>query len=257
MYGMNVANMSKDRINKLQRCENMVYRSILGATRGTPNSTLRGEIGASMFQSRVMKGKLMYVHGVMKKKENELVNEILYRRMERKDDPWTKEIETYLDKIDMKWKQIEKCERKEIVRKVYEYDEKVWKDEMEEKSSLKIYRKWKKCIGRSEEDYDNSTASALLFAARSNTLRLNDRNRFSGNTTACDGCGSDIEDLNHFLLKCDEYQKIRYEDSLLLQRPYVEDEGDTVGRFLFTEDAELVKRKLSRMWTKRKEKLRV
>ena len=42
LYGTNIINLTEDNINELQKIENSVYKSILGAAHYSPNVTLRG-----------------------------------------------------------------------------------------------------------------------------------------------------------------------------------------------------------------------
>ncbi len=53
---------------------------------------------------------------------------------------------------------------------------------MNEKSSLKIYRKWRR---GQEKAYVNNQTSEILFKARKNNLILNERNRFWGEDIKC------------------------------------------------------------------------
>ncbi len=80
--------------------------------------------------------------------------------------------------------------------------------------------------------HTNNQASEILFKARTNNLNLNERKRFRGEDTKCDMCGADNEDLKHFLLWCPAY---REESAKItrLQQPYVEDEEDIIGKYLF------------------------
>ena len=64
----------------------------------------------------------------------------------------------------------------EIRRKIREYDNKIWHEEMEKKSSIKMYRKYKKNI-KQEKIYDNRWSSVLLFQARVNMMELNDKKK--------------------------------------------------------------------------------
>ncbi len=87
-----------------------------------------------------------------------------------------------------------------IRRKMREIDTREWMKEVNEKTSLKIYRKWRQEKGGQEEVYINNYGSQLLFKCRTNNLQLNDRRRFREVT--CDVCGAEKEDLIHFLLWC-------------------------------------------------------
>ena len=66
----------------------------------------------------------------------------------------------------------------EIRNKGRMWDTKVWKKEMEDKTSLKWYKEWRNEMGGHERVYDNREASVVLFKCRSNTMNLADRKRF-------------------------------------------------------------------------------
>ena len=56
---------NKTEIAKLQRTENKVFRQILGAPKYTPICTLRGEIGASLMETRITKSRLQYLRSTL------------------------------------------------------------------------------------------------------------------------------------------------------------------------------------------------
>jgi hypothetical protein len=65
---------------------------------------------------------------------------------------------------------------------------------------------------------------------------------------SCDLCGSEREDLDHFLLWCPAYITERSKQPLL-QQPYVEDRKDTIGSFLFLEEnVETAKETIQIFW---------
>ena len=64
-----------------------------------------------------------------------------------------------------------------IKNMIKNYDNKQWHEDLQTKSTLKIYRKFKFSIQDEQKLYDNTAASTTLFEARSGTLRLNGRNR--------------------------------------------------------------------------------
>ncbi len=129
------------------------------------------------------------------------------------------------------------------------------KREMNEKSSLKIYRKWRKEIG-GQEVYTNNQASEILFNARTNNLNLNERKRFRGEDTKCDMCGAENEDLKHFLWWCPAYREER-RTFTRLQQPYVKEEEDIIGKYLFENRyIEETKREICKFCTIREKKRR-
>ena len=58
LHGANVIDYKK-KLRKLQSIENGVFRMILGARKYTAEG-VRGEVGASLFETRIMKSKLTY-----------------------------------------------------------------------------------------------------------------------------------------------------------------------------------------------------
>ena len=70
-----------------------------------------------------------------------------------------------------------------------------------------MYKRWKAKI--KDDIYDNTPASAVLFQARSNTLPLNSRKRFTNKITNCSLCEVENETLVHFLLKCPVLSEVR------------------------------------------------
>ena len=146
-------------------------------------------------------------------------------------------------------------EKREIKSKEREMDSKRWLEEIREKTSLEIYSEEKKEI-KEELLYDNRPSSVILYRARANCLRLNDRNRHQGGEVGCKLCGAEMENLNHFLLECGELSEER---KLIteLQQPYQENRKKIIGNVLFkVEGIEKRKENIYRMWKKRDKKLK-
>ncbi len=67
-------------------------------------------------------------------------------------------------------------------------------------------------------------------------------------------CGADNEDLKHFLLWCPAYREER-RIFTQLQQPYVEDEEDIIGKYLFENRyIEETKREIYKFWMIREKK---
>ncbi len=125
--------------------------------------------------------------------------------------------------------------------------------ELENKTSLSIYRQCKETI-QEEEIYDNYPSSATLFKARSNTLQLSDRNRHTnGQSVNCVRLSWKI--LTILCCGAPSLQHLR-QRAVELQQPYQEEEDYIIGRFLY-EEARLKEKKeiLNQMWNKRKKAL--
>ena len=82
--GNQVANLNLTQVNELQTIENGVYRKILGAAHGTVLETMRGDIGASLMESRIMENKILFVKNT-NEGNNELMKKILRNMRKDKD----------------------------------------------------------------------------------------------------------------------------------------------------------------------------
>ena len=189
--------------------------------------------------------------------ENNLTTNILDKDRKVKMNKWKIQIDKHLKELNIKYEEIETLKRTKIKSKVREWDSKNWKREIENKSSISIYRTFKKEI-REEKCYDNRPESNLLFQARTNTLDLNTRNRFKKEDdekdTRCKLCGKENENLIHFLIECKEMEKVRDKE---LMKKYQEENMETMtGNILFnTENIEETKIMLGKMWKYRKERI--
>ena len=94
LYGTNIINLTEDNIHELQKIENSVYRSILGAAHYSPNVTLRGEICASLVKKRVINGRLNYIKGIQSNR-NKLLETILWTIETERETKWIKTTRKY------------------------------------------------------------------------------------------------------------------------------------------------------------------
>ena len=285
LMGNQVTNLNLTQVEKLQTIENGVYRKILGGAPGTVLETLRGDIGASLMESRIMENKILFAKNIIEG-NNKLIKEILRnmredednakrintekemrRNMRKGDDKekkkkivkvkgnkWMEQLDKYLEILNIEYGDIEEKDKKEIKRIVKEYDDNKWKADLGSKPLARIYHEKKKEI-KQEKIYDNRWSSVLLFRARANILDLNDRQRFNQGhkDTSCKLCGEEYEDLTHFLIKCKGLEEQR-NTQIILKNKGSNDE-DTVGNVLFDieeQDLEKTKKMLQRMWNKRK-----
>ena len=92
----------------------------------------------------------------------------------------------------------------ELKRRVRENDNRLWRNEVEKKPTLRIYAKGKSKIGY-DKCYRNNANSTYYARARINSLRLDDvigrGNRWYDRT--CKLCRKGREDLTHFLIECE------------------------------------------------------
>ena len=195
LYGSSIISFTDSEIKHLQRQENKVYRSILGAPIYAPNCSLRGEIGASEMKTRIMKGRLMYLKNIQMR-ENKLLKNIVEEMKTQTRSNWTKTNLKYIEAFGIA-DDMERTTRQDLVNKARQIDSEKWNEEVQSKTSLTLYREWKKEV---KEDlvYDNRPSSIILFKARTATLPLNERKRHIGQSTECDLCGSELENTEHF-----------------------------------------------------------
>ena len=161
----------------------------------------------------------------------------------------------YLEMMGLKIHDIEAKKREEIAKHIRKWDQDQWEAEVRSKTTLSIYKRSKLTI---QEDpiYDNTPASVILFRARTNSLRLEDRMRHVNQETLCQLCQEENEDLSHFILKCPRLSQIRRE-IMPLQHPQKEDREEILQDFLFDKDnnereMEEKKRWLYSLWKARK-----
>ncbi|XP_043192465.1 uncharacterized protein LOC122365374 [Amphibalanus amphitrite] len=233
LYGANIFYITEEEVKKLEMIENGVYRQILGAPRYTANCALRGEIGASTMKTRVMKGHLQYVRSTLQG-NNQLLKEVIETQLEEKSTKWAKMINAHLETLNLSQKDLRDLKKEELNQNMIRWDDKRWKEEVETKTSLRIYKRWKLKV-KEDDVYDNTPQSRILFQARTNTLPLNSRKRFTKEKTNCVLCDEQNEDLKHFLLECPILSEIR-EKCPELQQPYWEDKEEVIMKFLFDDN---------------------
>ena len=232
----------------MQIIENNVYRRILRAPSYTPVTVLRGEVGASLMKTRHLQSKINYLKSILTGR-NKLLQKVL-QRMEvmGTKSKWITGIKKCLEEVGLSYESVKEMEWKDIRKALEAWDTNEWKDEMELKSTLEVYREFKSEI--KEEVYHNDEESRIFFQIRSNTLNINDRRRHEGRSMQCELCGAEKEDLEHFLLVCGALEEERRK-IIKLQRPQEEDQKKIIGELLFGDRDE--REKLYVMWIKRKQ----
>ena len=179
-----------------------------------------------------------------------MVRDILERVREDGRNQWNKKLNEYLIKVNVSFEDLIEMDKKEIKNKLNEYDRKKWKEGIEKKSSVKIYRRFKKDI-KEEKIYDNKRSSQIMFQARVNCMALNNRYRhMRDGVTTCDLCKDGTEDLEHFLLRCESLRNER--DNEIINRNRSMDVEEWMGNIMWKEkEIERVKCMIGRMWHKR------
>merc|ERR1712120_103765 len=209
LFGRAVVPTCSTLAEKLQRKENKVWRHTMGIGGYYTVAGLRGEMGASLMKTRIMKTTLQYVREVINGKFKN-IREMMLDIIKMKVGNWYRIVNSYLKEFKINWEDIYKMTKEDINKIIKIYDTQLWIKTLEEKSTLKYYREGKISIGY-ENCYRNNAESMLYAQARLNALKLEEamgRGKRNYNQT-CKVCGIEEEDLLHFILKCPRLDKRR------------------------------------------------
>ena len=138
LYGTNIINLTGDNINELQTIENSVYRSIIGAAHYSPNVTLRRDIGASLGKKRVINGRINYIKGIQSNR-NKLLETILWTIETEQETKWIKTTRKYINVTNINFNYIRLNSKEYMKQCMIKWDQNIWEDELEMKTSLQIF----------------------------------------------------------------------------------------------------------------------
>ena len=145
LFGKQVITLSKKVINKLQVIENGVYRYLLGVNDTTPVTTLRGEVGASKIESRVMETVMTFTSETLQGKFNK-VKDYMKHDLETAKGRWAKTVDRYRQETGLSWNDMTEINKKDMKNKIKDRDTRIWRENMEEKDTLKWYKEDKRKI---------------------------------------------------------------------------------------------------------------
>ena len=134
---------------------NLRMRRMLGAPSGVAIAGMRGEIGMSTVRSRLARGRIQYIRRVEQGK-NETLKRLMIGTREGRGS-WMRESRKYMEWAGITDEEIGTLTRDEVKRRVGRVVDREWREEMETKSSLRIYRKYKEEMR--EEDYGGGPQS--------------------------------------------------------------------------------------------------
>ena len=129
--------MTDDNIRELHKIENSVYRCILGAAHYNPNVALRGEIGASLMRKRVINGRINYVKGIQRNR-NELLESIIWIIQTEQETKWIKTTRKYMKDGSISFNDIHEKSEEYLKQFMIKWDLNIWKAELEMKTTLQI-----------------------------------------------------------------------------------------------------------------------
>ena len=256
LYAAEILEYTEEELKSFQRIDNQVYRAILELPIYTASSALRSEIGASSSKLRNIKSKILFVKHILENGSNELVREIFLYQFYEQETKFIKKIKKYMEILNDNLLEIENSSVAKLEGKVRKVDDEMWKLEMADKETLRIYKIYKRGVGEISW-FDNTVKTKLLIKARTDTLDLNWRGRLKNRDTKC-MCGYISETLEHFILHCELYKdvRMRYE---ILQQPYIENECELMSDILCfrncgKKDIENRKNLIFELWKIRKTK---
>ena len=230
LYGSEAICLNKNTLDKLQVIENKAYRAILQLPQYTPSEFLRGEIGASSVYSRDIKSKLLYLQSILKSNANTLLKNIIVKELEVSELKWIKTVQRYLNEAGLNLENLKEYSANQIRRVINDKDTREWRESMENKSSLLIYRSFKVQIEEIKW-FRNGGKWSIMIAARANTLRLGWREWELEEGKICKLCREENETLEHFLIVCCELQETRSK-YCELQMPRIENNNIIIGEIL-------------------------
>ena len=162
LHGTEVIFLSKKYISVLQTEKNKALRYTVNARKATAICALRGEIESSLQTSRDMRSKILldYIKHILL--HNNLLKEILLHQFEeRQPSKWIKQVKTYMQDLNINHHAIEHYIPAKIKKLVKSWDDSLWMKDMQDKSTMCIYRKFKHTI-RDEQDLYNTASSVTL-----------------------------------------------------------------------------------------------
>merc|ERR1711874_97209 len=250
LFGRAVVPTNKTRVQGLQRLENRVWRYLMGVGGYATVDALRGEMGASLADSRIMETMLLYARDTMKGGFQNL-KDMMTDTMKVGVGKWYTSITEYLSKLNVTWDNLIKMPREEIKLRVKDYDTTKWTNSLQDLSTQKYYVAGKINFGY-DFCYKNSYSSTFLAKARLNALKLEEQIS-RGKTwydATCKLCKQQKEDIVHFLMECPALGRFR--DYEIIDRNDKSIEDRMVDLLFFNGNFHEVGIMIKRMWIERR-----
>ena len=109
----------KATIKKVQRIENKVWRYLLGIGGYSTVESLRGEIGASMMQTRIMETMLLFIVDTLASDFGD-VKKLMNDTIERGRGKWINNINEYRRELGITWTEMREIDRKTLKARMTE-----------------------------------------------------------------------------------------------------------------------------------------
>ena len=125
-------------IKKLQTIENGVFRYLIGVAGYGAVAAIRGEIGASRVETRVMEMILLFAKDTLTGSFEKVKDYMEHEKLTRKGS-WIKTANSYREEIGVSWEQVLEMDRRKLKLQIREWDNQKWLEEVIHKPTLKLY----------------------------------------------------------------------------------------------------------------------
>ena len=129
MFARGVLIQSKEDLDKAQKIEYGMYRYLLGVAGYTAKEAIRGEIGASLMESRQREASILFVKDGLEC-EFEKVKIALENNIKKNKGDWIHRINRFMETVNLTWTDIRTKNRQEIRDIIRDHDTKLWEEEM-------------------------------------------------------------------------------------------------------------------------------
>ena len=211
---------------------------------------LRGEMGASLVESRIMETMLLYARDAMKGSFQNIKN-MMEDTMVVKKGKWYNNMKDHLRKLNISWDNLIEMPRAEIKRRVKDYDTEKWRTSLQDLRTQKYYVLGKKKFGY-DFCYRNNYDSTFLAKARLNALKLEEqigRGKDWYDRT-CKLCKLTEENIVHFIMDCPALEDIR--DYGIIGRNEKNSEEKMIDLLFFNGRFQEVGLMIRKLWLKRR-----
>ncbi len=215
LYGAEVIVIPKGVVQQIQTAQNKVGRMILGLSDQCPKEVVEGELEWNTINEEIAKAKLHFYGHLMRLEESRWARRVMSlgnTQVKNRQTSWWTDMQEIIDSWDIDIIQVRggKNMWKDYVRrKIAVVGTQRWKDVMETKSSLSIY-KWKIAKDYQEEMMNRKTQLWTKLRANDVITEEKKANRLGGNPL-CKLCRQENETVTHVILTCPAYYMMRAE----------------------------------------------
>ena len=121
---------------------NICGRSV-GVGNTTPVTTLRGEIGSSKVETRIIETVMMFTRETLQGKFVK-VKDYMSHELETVKGRWAKAVNKFRQELGLNWNDLREINKKDMKTRIRDRDTRIWRTDMQEIDTLKWYREGKK-----------------------------------------------------------------------------------------------------------------